>query len=237
MKCLLYVCLATSLTVAGVHAIEQSVEASQSSTAQMLQKGVSVKMAAAGNAQPMPEADNADAWIITVTADGQLYFGVDPLTPAALQQRMIRTSRKRSQRLYIKADARASFASVQKALDAASVAEFESPVLLVSQQSSSKPGTMVAPEGLEVLLDGAANSGANVVVELNTAQGTPTVKVDDREIPLADLHDRLLQLVQSKKQNTILLRAGGRSKFADVAQVIDACRAAGAKVLVAMPVV
>ena len=45
---------------------------------------------------------------------------------------MIRTPRKRTQRLYIKADARASFASVQKALDAASSVEIESPVLLVS---------------------------------------------------------------------------------------------------------
>lgn len=203
----------------------------------MLQPGVSVKMAGANNAQPMPEADDADAWIVTVTADGQLYFGVDPLTPGALRERMIRTPRKRSQRLYIKADARASFADVQKALKAASGADIESPVLLVSRHSSSKPGTMVAPEGLEVLLDGAANSGAMTVLEFDSMAGSSTVKVADQEIPLAGLHDRLLQIVPSKKERTILLRADSRSRFADVAQVIDACRAAGAKVVVAMPVV
>jgi biopolymer transport protein ExbD len=235
MKCLLSVCLIALLSVAIGHVVEQSAKASQES-GRTLQQGVSVKMAGASNAQPMPEADNADAWIITVTADGQLYFGIDPLKPAALRERMIRTPRKRSQRLYIKADARASFASLQKALDAASGAEIESPVLLVSQQTSSNPGEMVAPEGLEVLLDGA-NSGAKTVVEVNSALGAITVKVDDQEIPFAALRDHLTQLVQSKKENAILLRADGRSKFADVAQVIDACRAAGAKVVVAMSVV
>jgi biopolymer transport protein ExbD len=239
MKCLLYVCLITSLTVAGVHAIEQSVEASQASaTAQVLQKGVSVKMAGANNAQPMPDADNADAWIITVTADGRLYFGVDPVTPADLQQRMIRTPRKRSQRLYIKADARASFASVQKALDAASTAEFASPVLLVSQEGTVSPGTVVSPKGLEILMDGPANSGAKSVVELNySAQGSPTVRLDDQEIPFAALRDRLNQVVQSKKEKAVLLRADRRSSFGDVARVVDACRAEGLTVVVATPVV
>lgn len=239
MKCLLYVCLITSLTVAGVHAIEQSVEASQASaTAQVLQRGVSVNMAGATNAQPMPDADNADAWIVTVTAEGHLYFGIDPVTPAALQQRMIRTPRKRSQRLYIKADARASFASVQKALNAASTAEFASPVLLVTQESAANPGTIVPPKGLEIIMDGVANSGAKSVVEVNySAQGSPTLRLDDQEIPFAALHDRLNQLAQSRKEKMILLRADGRSAFGDVAQVIDACRAAGVAVVVATPVV
>jgi biopolymer transport protein ExbD len=236
MKCLLSVCLIALLAATVVHGVERPAEASQNS-AQVLQQGVSVKMAGASNAQPMPEADELDAWIVTVSASGQLYFGVDPLTPAALQQRMIRTPRKRGQRLYIKADARALFASVQRALEAASGAEIDSPVLLVSQHISSKPGEMVEPEGLEVWLDGAANSGAKTVVEVNSAQGSSTVKVDDQEIPFAALRDHLTQLVQSRKENAILLRVDGRSRFWDVAQVIDACRAAGAKVVVAMPVV
>lgn len=236
MKCLLSVCLVALLSVAIGHVVEQSANASQESESAM-QQGVSVKMAGASNAQPMPEADDADAWVITVTADGQLYFGVDPVTPAALRERMIRTPRKRTQRLYIKADARASFASVQKALDAASSVEIEAPVLLVSQHISSKPGMMVAPEGLEVLLDGMANSGAKTAVEVESAQGSSTVKVDGQEVSAADLHDRLLQLMQSGNEKAIFLRADRRSRFADVARVIDACHAAGAKVVIAAPVV
>ena len=236
MKCLLSVCLIALLAVAIGHVVEQSANASQKSSP-ALQKGVSVTMVSATTAQPMPEADNGDAWIVTVTADGQLYFGVDPLTPAALQERMIRTPRKRTQRLYIKADARASFAGVQKALSAASGAEIESPVLLVTQHISPKPGAIVAPEGLEILIDGAANSGSKSVVEMNSAEGSSTVKVDDQEIPLADLHDRLNQLMQSRNGRMVFLKADARSKFADVAHVIDACRAAGASVVVATPVV
>ena len=237
MKCLLSVCLIALLAAAIVHVVEKSVDASQQ-PAQVLQRGVSVKMAAVNNAQPMPDADNADAWIVTVTAEGQLYFGVDAVTPAALQQRMIRTPRKRSQRLYIKADARAPFASVQKALNAASAVEFASPVLLVHQEGTVAPGTIVSPKGLEIIMDGVANSGAKSVVEVKySTQGSPTLRIDDQEIPFADLHSRLNQLVQSRKQKTVLLSADGRSAFGDVAQVIDACRAAGVAVVVATPVV
>ena len=134
MKCLLSVCLIALLAAAIMHVVERPADASQKS-AQVLQRGVSVTMASASNAQPMPNADDADAWIVTVTADGRLYFGVDAVTPAALRERIIRRPHRRGQKLYIKADARACFASVQKALEAASSAEFESPVLLVNQPS------------------------------------------------------------------------------------------------------
>ena len=46
------------------------------SLAQHLRQGVSVQMARTTNATAYPAADNADAWIVAVTADGRLYFGV-----------------------------------------------------------------------------------------------------------------------------------------------------------------
>src|SRR5579872_7570121 len=46
--------------------------------AQQLQKGVSVQMAATRSAAPMLAADNPDAWVVTIIADGNLYFGADP---------------------------------------------------------------------------------------------------------------------------------------------------------------
>jgi len=232
------VCLIALLAVAIGHVVEQSANASQESLP-ALQQGVSVKMAGASNAQPMPEADEADAWIITVTADGQLYFGVDPLTATALRELMIRTPRKRTQRLYIKADARASFASVQKALDAASGADIESPVLLVSEHTSSKPGTIVAPEGLEVLLGPALPVGrvATVVQLLNSGQTLPLLRVNDDEISQSSLESTLRQHFQKGDDKVILLKADTRLPFGQVVQVIDACRAAGASVVIATPVV
>jgi biopolymer transport protein ExbD len=238
MKCLLSVCLIALLAVAIGHVVEQSANASQDSSA-ALQKGVSITMASASNAQPMPEADNGDAWIVTVTADGQLYFGVDPLTPAALQERMIRTPRKRTQRLYIKADARASFAGVQKALSAASGAEIESPVLLVTQHISPKPGAIVAPEGLEILIGPALPAGtvATVVHLLNSGQQLPLLRVNDDDISQSSLESTLRKHFQKGDDKVILLKADTRLPFGQIVQVIDACRAAGASVVVATPVV
>ena len=46
-----------------------------------MQRGVSVQMAVTSNATSVPDADSNDAWIVTVTADGSLYFGADPMTP------------------------------------------------------------------------------------------------------------------------------------------------------------
>src|SRR5215467_7306004 len=45
-----------------------------------LQKGVSVQMAVTNNAQAEPAADELDAWVIAVTADGRLFFGADQET-------------------------------------------------------------------------------------------------------------------------------------------------------------
>jgi biopolymer transport protein ExbD len=201
--------------------------------AQPMQRGVSVQMASANSAQAMPEADNTDAWIVTVSDAGRLYFGTNPVTSESLKQWMIRHPRQRGQRLYIKADARAPFADVEKALDAASAADFESPVLLVAGQLPSTPGTMVSPKGLEVLVDGAPNSSAkNATVEVATSpQGSSTLRINNTDVAWADLQNRIGELVQNDKEKIILLTADARSPFAQVARVIDACRLAGAKVV------
>src|SRR5260221_9719921 len=182
MKCLLSVCLVALLSVAIGHVVEQSANASQESPA--LQQGVSVKMAGASNAQPMPDADNADAWIITITADGQLYFGINPLTPAALRDRMIRTPRKRSQRLYIKADTRAPFANVERVLEAGREVAFEGAVLLTLQTVRTAPGAIAPPNGLEVLAAPPLPPGtvATVVQLVSSGQQGPLLMINDDEI-------------------------------------------------------
>jgi len=45
-----------------------------------LRRGVSVQEAVTQHATTMPEADEDDAWVVAVTADGKLYFGADPVT-------------------------------------------------------------------------------------------------------------------------------------------------------------
>jgi len=56
--------------------------------AQQLQKGISVQLAVTSNAAPMPDADSEEAWIVAVAADGRMYFGIDPVTPEGLADKM-----------------------------------------------------------------------------------------------------------------------------------------------------
>ena len=97
-------------------AVLATVQFAVNSTAQQLQQGVSVQLAPTTNALPMPAADNEDAWIVAITADGKMYFGIDPVDSASLFDAMKRRPRNRDQKLYIKADARTPFAPVAVAL-------------------------------------------------------------------------------------------------------------------------
>src|SRR3981081_1916182 len=97
-----------------------------------MQKGSSVELAPASSAVPVPDADNQDALIITVTDSGKFYFGIDPVTPDLLAEKL-KGRPPRGQNLYIKADARAPYASVVKVLDAARTAGVGGVTLLTTQ--------------------------------------------------------------------------------------------------------
>src|SRR5260370_6566652 len=72
---------------------------------QEMQRGVRVQMPVTSNATSMPDADQNDAWVVTVAADGSLYFGADAMTLDALADCMKTHPRNREAKLYIKADA------------------------------------------------------------------------------------------------------------------------------------
>ena len=71
------------------------------------EKGISVELPVTINAVPMPDADREDSLIVSVTDNGSLYFGIDPISPAALAERVRSSLSNRAEKnLYIKADAR-----------------------------------------------------------------------------------------------------------------------------------
>jgi biopolymer transport protein ExbD len=84
----------------------------------MLQKGVSVDMAKADNAQDMQDADKDDAIIIAVTRDGNLYLGsskvqLDEITGKVkdlIANRLDKT-------VFVRSDSRAKYGDVVKAVD------------------------------------------------------------------------------------------------------------------------
>jgi len=205
------------------------------SNAQQLRQGISLQLPPAATSASMPEADNENTWIVTVTADGTMYFGTNPVTPAGLVEEMKIHPRNRDQKLYIKADARTPFATVEKAIAAARVDLFETSVLLTSTSDSPQPVGMVSPKGLEVLLTPPAGSQPTEVQVLNSGVHTPILKVNNRQIPLVNLSNMLNQIFQSRPEKLVLVNADGQLPFADVVHVIDACHSTGAKVVLAAP--
>lgn len=199
-----------------------------------LQKGVSVQMVPTTHAEPMPAADNLDAWVIAVAAEGRLYFGANPMTPEALIEWMKTHPRHRDAKLYIKADARAPFSDVEEALQAARVDLFATAVLLTAQTQPSAPGTMVPPKGLEVMLGPVPSGRVATLVQLGSSGAQPSLTVNDDEVSGSDLEGTLKEHFQKGDDKLILLKADPKLPFEQVAQVIDSCRATGAKVFLGM---
>ena len=147
MKCLLLV----SLVVFTVAACVVPDAAAQSPA---MQKGVSVQLAVSTNAAPMPDADNENAFIVTVTEEGTVYLGVNRITLAGLREKVRSAPLQRGQKLYIKADARAPYARVLEVLDATSTGGMAEQVLLTGHTGPSTTGMITPPEGVEVRLGG-----------------------------------------------------------------------------------
>ena len=63
--------------------------------------GVSVKMAETTSAVPYPDADAPVSWVVTITADGHLFFGSNPVSADSLVQQMQATPRSRTGKLYV----------------------------------------------------------------------------------------------------------------------------------------
>jgi biopolymer transport protein ExbD len=199
--------------------------------AQTMQKGVSVDMAVTSNAVPVPDADNEGAWIVTVSENGGLYFRTDAVTADGLTEQMRMRPRNRQQKLYIKADARAPFASVERALDAARADLFDSAVLLTSRPEPATPETIVPPYGLEVLLSAPSSVEPVWVQLLNSGQTSSKLKVNHADVSSDALPDTLKQLLQNRAEKVVVVRADGIVPFAQVAHVIEVAHSTGAKVV------
>ena len=223
MKTKLVVCL-----VASVAALLYS--AAQNSP---LQRGISVQLAPSANAEAMPEADNPNAWIVTVTAEGVVYFGTDPVTSEGLYYKMKAHSRKLPKKLYVKADARAPYSSVERAL-AGAHAFFESVVLLTEHPEPVRPGSIVAPQGLEVQITAPA-AGLKPSVELQAAaQGALALTVNHEPVAWDALPRTLDSLLQDREK-VVPMEVTGAVPFAQVIHVVDVCHPVGVRVVLPAP--
>src|SRR5262249_30773074 len=84
----------------------------------MLQKGVSVNMAEAVNPRPMQDADREDALLVAVTRENKVFFGSEPIEPAALTNKVKdKVAARTDKTVFVKADARAKYGTVVEVVD------------------------------------------------------------------------------------------------------------------------
>ncbi|MGA3328930.1 MAG: biopolymer transporter ExbD [Terriglobia bacterium] len=205
-------------------------------TSQELQKGVSVELAVTRSAVAMPDADNEGALIIAVTHSGSVYFGIDPITPAALAKKL-GPSHRAEEKLYLKADARTPYSNVAEVLAAVRNAGVTPLNLLTGQHETPEPGELVPPKGLEVVLVPPVPPLAvsTVVQMLNSGERQPLLKINNEDVPWTNLESRLRQLQQNHSLKHVLLNADGVLPYGDVVHVIDVCRLTGTNVLLVTP--
>jgi biopolymer transport protein TolR len=114
----------------------------------MLQKGVSVDMAKVNNPEQMPDADKEDALLVSVTRDGQVYFGSDQITIDALTTKVKdRLANKPDKRVYVKADMRAHYGAVVQVVDSVRAAGVDDLGLLTDQRKTTTPPPPPAAAG------------------------------------------------------------------------------------------
>ncbi len=103
-------------------------------------KGVSVQMAVAGHAVEMRAADEPDATVVAITAEGKVYAGIKPTEPGALSDLSDGT-------IFVKADARAPYQKLLSVLDGL---RGKTVVLLTAPPENAARQGMVSPYGIRL---------------------------------------------------------------------------------------
>jgi biopolymer transport protein ExbD len=117
----------------------------------MLQKGVSVDMAKAQNAEDMKDADKDDAVIIAVTRSGDLFLGskkiqLNEITNTVKDQ----IANRLDKTVFVRSDSRAKYGDVVKAVDEVRSAGVDNIGLLTEKlqpKNPAAPGAPPAPGG------------------------------------------------------------------------------------------
>ena len=130
MKSVIQACLVGSILICGAW----------SQYSPVLKKGISVEMPVASHAVEMRAADEQNATVVAITADGRAFLGVDPTEPAAL-------SRLSDGTVYVKADARVPYQKVLAVLDAL---RGKSVVLLTASPGNTVRQGVAAPYGMKL---------------------------------------------------------------------------------------
>ena len=106
----------------------------------MLQNKVHLDMATVENTTNMPDADKEDAVVVAVTRDGSVFLGqnhVDVSQLGALVRDKL--ADKTSKMIYVRADARAQYKTVEDAIDAVRAVGVDDVGLLTAKREADTP--------------------------------------------------------------------------------------------------
>jgi biopolymer transport protein ExbD/biopolymer transport protein TolR len=108
----------------------------------MLNNKVNVDLAQVNSPQDMPDANKEDSVIIAVTRDGNVYLGANQVGVADLGPKVTDLlANKPSKLVYLRADARARYGTVQDVVDNVRTAGVDQLVLLTDRRQSHEPTT------------------------------------------------------------------------------------------------
>jgi biopolymer transport protein ExbD/biopolymer transport protein TolR len=107
----------------------------------MLQNKVQIDLAQVQNATLMPDADKEDAVVVAITRDGGVFLGQNKVDPSQLGS-MVRDmlADKTDKTIFVRADARAQFKSVEDAIDDVRTAGVETVNLLTARRDNNQVG-------------------------------------------------------------------------------------------------
>lgn len=134
MKSVIEICLVGSILICGAVAQHWQKPA--------LTQGISVAMPVASHAVEMRAADERDAAVVAITADGRVFVGIKPTEPVAL-------SKLRERIVYVKADYRVPYQKVLAVLDAL---HGKSVVLLAAPPENKVSHGIVPPYGMKLIV-------------------------------------------------------------------------------------
>ncbi len=107
----------------------------------MLQNKVQIDMAKVENAVAMPDADKDDAIVVAVTRDGAIFLGQNRVDPSQLGSLVRdRLADKTDKTIYVRADARAQYRTVEDAIDDVRTAGVEEIGLLTQRKQGNLAG-------------------------------------------------------------------------------------------------
>jgi biopolymer transport protein ExbD/biopolymer transport protein TolR len=107
----------------------------------MLQNKVAIDMAKVDNAIAMPDADKEDAIVVAITRDGGVFLGQDKVASSELGRLVAeKLADKPGKTIYVRADARAQYKSVEDAIDNVRTAGVDEVGLLTQKKESGAAG-------------------------------------------------------------------------------------------------